>query len=210
MATDTGTDDTTGTENDDDDDAQRLLDDAINNKDVKNDRDDSDGDDSGDTDREGSSRTDQAASADLDRLRRQLKAANREAAKYRTQVKDYQDKDKSESQRLTEAAEEAKSRASGAEQKFRKLQTAIDRAPEGASLAQIRAVAKRLHGDTDEEMEDDADELFALLAPKPAEGKDKTKPPAGKPKANLRGGGDPDDEPEEMDPRKLAAQIGRY
>ena len=93
---------------------------------------------------------------------------------------------------------------------MKRLQTAFDRAPDGATIVQIKAVAKRLAGDTDEEMADDADELFALLAPKSNGEKDKPKPPPGKPKVNLRGGGDPEDEPEELDPRKLADIIGRF
>lgn len=144
----------------------------------------------------------------LDAMKRERNAALKELKEARAKVKEFQDKDKTEAERLSEAAEDARSRAAKAETDARKLTTAMDRAPEGATLAQIRAVAKRLSGDTDEEMESDADELFDLLAPKSTE--DGKRPaPSGKPTPSLRGGGDPDEEPEEMDPRKLAGLIGR-
>jgi hypothetical protein len=146
----------------------------------------------------------------IDAMKRERNAALKQLNELRTKVKEFEDKDKTEAQRLSEAADDAKSRAATAETNHRKLVTAMERAPEGATLAQIRAVAKRLTGDTDEDMEADADDLYALLAPKSSESDaDNAKAPAGKPKVRLRGGGDPDNEPEEMDPRKLADLIGR-
>jgi hypothetical protein len=145
----------------------------------------------------------------LDAMKRERNAAKKALADAQAKLKQYEDKDKTETERLAEAAEEAKSRASKAETTHRKLATAMDRAPDGATLAQIKAVAKRLSGDSEEELEADADELFALLAPKSDPDEDRTRPPAGRPKERLRGGGDPDDEPEEMNPRKLADLIGR-
>lgn len=164
---------------------------------------------------EGRSTSDDDGAADLgdagkralDAMKRERNAARDEAKELRGKVKSFEDKDKSESQRLSEAADDAKTRAGKAEQGYKRLQTAMDRAPEGATLSQIKAVAKRLHGESDEELEADADELFALLAP--SQSTSGKKPPAGKPKERLRGGGDPDEEPEETDPRKLAALIGR-
>jgi hypothetical protein len=159
------------------------------------------GDKGGESNRDGE--TDSVDPKEFKRIQQALKAANQEAAKFRNRVKEFEDKDKSESQRLTEAAQEAQSRAEKAESAQRKLQTAIDRAPEGATFTQIKAVAKRIAGDSEDELASDADELFALMAPA------KTKAPNGKPRETLRGGGDPDDPPEEMDPRKLADLIGR-
>lgn len=66
--------------------------------------------------------------------------------------------------------------------------------------------AGRLKGSTKEELEADADDYLEDYTP-PAGG-DK-RPIPGKPRENLRGGGAPDDEPEETDPAKLAAQIPR-
>jgi hypothetical protein len=145
----------------------------------------------------------------IDAMKRERNAAKKALKEALDELKTYKDRDKTDTERLTEAAEDAKTRAAKAETNLRKLQTAMDRAPEGATLQQIRAVAKRLSGDTEEELESDADELFELLAPKSTSDDGKRAAPSGKPKPNLRGGGDPDEEPEEMDPRKLADLIGR-
>lgn len=145
----------------------------------------------------------------INTMKRERNAALKELAELRAKVKEFQDKDKTEAERLAEAAEDAKSRAAKAEANARRLTTAMERAPEGATLAQIRAVAKRLSGETDDELETDADELFQLLAPQSATDEGKRTAPPGRPTTSLKGGGDPGDEPEEMDPRKLAGLIGR-
>lgn len=173
----------------DDDDAERLLADAI----------DSDDDERPDRDTTEDS-TDWRAEADKwKRLSRQ----NEKTAKERAdKLREYEDKDKSESQRLQEALGEHQTRAEKAEAALRRREVAEARAPEHATVAQIKAVAKRLHGDSDDDLETDADELFGLLAPEPRR-------VASRPQERLRGGGEPDDEPEETDPRKLADLIPR-
>jgi hypothetical protein len=145
----------------------------------------------------------------IEAMKRERNAARKQLADLQAELKKYSDRDKTDTERLTEAAEEAKSRAAKAETDFRKLTTAMDRAPEGATLTQIRAVAKRLSGDTDEDMEADADELFGLFAPKSTTEENGRPAPNGKPTTALKGGGSPDEEPEEMDPSKLADLIGR-
>lgn len=145
----------------------------------------------------------------IDAMKRERNAARKELADAQKKIKEFSDKDKTELQRLQESAEESKSRAAKAEVTHRKLQTAFDRAPEGASRDAIKAVAKRLAGETEEEMEADADELFALLVPAAA-ADDTKKTLPGKPTEKLSGGGDPGEEPEEKDPRKLADLIGRH
>ena len=67
------------------------------------------------------------------------------------------------------------------------------------------AQAKRLQGATRDELEADADDLLETF--KPAEGV--KPPPGGKPTERLTGGGDPTEEPVELDPRKLAAGVRR-
>lgn len=108
-------------------------------------------------------------------------------------------------ERLSGERDTFKSRAEKAEAALKRREIAEARAPEHATSAQIKAVAKRLAGESDDDLEADADELFALLAPAP-EAKPKT---PSRPRERLRGGGDPDDEPEETDPRKLAALVPR-
>lgn len=140
----------------------------------------------------------------LEAMKRQRKAARDELAEVRAKLKEYEDKDKSESERLQEAAETAKSKADVAETNLRALQVAMDRAPDHATLAHVRAVAKRVRGDNDDDLADDADELFTLMVP------ERVGKPSGKPTERLRPGGtDPEEPVEETDPKKLAALIRR-
>lgn len=189
----------------DDDDAKRLLDDADEDSDDDAPADKKDDDDQGDP----SALRDPGKKA-LDAMKRERNAARKELADARAKLKEIEDKDKTETQRLQEARDELNKRATASEERLRAFQVAMDRAPEHATLAQVRAVAKRVRGETDEDLEEDADELFGLLAPAPPEKPERKTPVAGRPRErSTRGGADPDDEPEETDPRKLAALIRR-
>lgn len=177
-----------------DEEAERLLADAA------------DSDDEGEDDGSSSGKR---SDKDLGRLQSELQKWRSLARKHERQAKDvsgrlkkYEDQNKTEAERLQEAAQESRTRAERAELNLRRREIAEERAPEHATLAQIKAVAKRLSGDSDEDLEADADELFALLVPEPA----KPRTPS-RPRERLRGGGEPDEEPEEQDPRKLADLI---
>lgn len=153
----------------------------------------------------------QADEFDADRARRKIAKANSEAENLRKRLKELEplaqkareleDASKSETERISGERDTYKTRAESAETGLTKLRIALEAAPEGASLEQVRAVAKRLTGSTDDELTQDAEELYTLL------GANRPKPVASKPREALRGGGDPDEEPEETDPRKLAALI---
>lgn len=130
-----------------------------------------------------------------------LEKANKEAAAYRHKLKEFEDRDKTDSEKLTERAAAAEHRAAEAEARALRLEVA---AAKGLTPSQV----KRLVGSTREELEADADELLADFAPRSGE-HDTSPPPGGRPKERLRGGGDPTEEPEETDPRKLADLIPR-
>lgn len=120
-------------------------------------------------------------------------------------LKKYEQADMTETQRLQTTAAEHQSRAEKAEAQAKALQVAMERAPEHATLAQVRAVAKRVRGDDDDALEADADELFELLAPE-----SKAPKTPQRPKERLKGGSaEPDEDPEETDPRKLAELLPR-
>lgn len=146
-----------------------------------------------------------------------LSKANREAANLRQRLKELEplaakareleQANQSELERATNERDSHKSRADKAEAVVRRWDVAAANAPDHATFAQVKAVAKRLQGDTDEELEADAAELFELLAPRPAE--PAARVPARPAERMPRGGGDPDEPPEETDPRKLAALIPR-
>lgn len=202
----------------DDDDAQKLLAAAVDDDDDNDPGEgkrDKDGEDDrrtrkGDDDEGDPSKLGDPGKRALDAMKRERNTARKELNDLKAQLKQYQDKDKTETERLAEARDEAATRAAKAEESFRALSIAMDRAPAHASLKHVRMVAKRIRGESDDDLEADADELFEMLVPAPKE-KDEPAPRkvAGKPRERLRGGGDPEEEPEESDPRKLADMIRR-
>lgn len=119
------------------------------------------------------------------------------------------DESKSELERLAERVAASERRAEEAELKALRADVA-------ASKGLTPAQAKRLHGSTLEELEEDADELLAAFKPATGDegdgdGDDKDGDrPSGRPQERLRGGSSNSDaEPEETDPAKIAAQIPR-
>lgn len=115
-------------------------------------------------------------------------------------LKELEDAKKSEQERITEQLEAAKAEGSKAQQALVRLDVALEKAPEGMSIAQVRKLAKRLSGSTKEELEADADELFADFAPS------KERDNGGRPKERLRPGAAPDAEPE-LTPEQLAEAV---
>lgn len=108
---------------------------------------------------------------------------------------------KDETTKANEKATAAEERANRAEAEKLRLQVALDK---GLTAAQ----AKRLTGSTLEELEADAAELVELFGANNGT-KNDAKDVTGKPVADLKGGGDPTEEPEETDPSKLAALVPR-
>ncbi|HET7388433.1 MAG TPA: hypothetical protein VFJ19_17405 [Nocardioidaceae bacterium] len=130
---------------------------------------------------------------DLERFKAKISRANREAENLRKRLKEYEDRDKSDSEKLTEDRDSHKSRADKAESELARYKVA---AAKGLTPGQ----AKRLVGSTEDELAADADEMLAELGG--------TSTSTTKPKERLRGGGEPDDEPEE-DISKVVADIPR-
>lgn len=128
-------------------------------------------------------------------LSRKHEAASKAAAEELKQMKASADAGKSEVQQLTDAVKALQERAELAELNGLKAEVA---AAKGLTPVQ----AKRLVGTTREALEEDADEL--LEAFKPA---DKKKAAPSNRKEDLRGGGEPSETPQELNPRKLAEAI---
>lgn len=112
--------------------------------------------------------------------------AKRDAEKALTdalaRLKDYEDRDKSDADKLTERASSAETRADTAERELLRLRVAVE--------TKLPAnLAERLQGTTEDELRADAAELLKLVAPSTPE------PPAplpgAKPRERMRGGGDP-------------------
>lgn len=110
-----------------------------------------------------------------------------------------EDSKKTETEKLTEAKAAADKAAASAQGELARLRVAMRK---GLTEAQ----AKRLVGETEEELEADADELLASFGHKDAGG-DAGKPT--RPKERLRSGAAPEEEPDETDPRKLADMVPR-
>jgi hypothetical protein len=116
-----------------------------------------------------------------------------------TKVKEHEDATKSDSEKLAERTTDAETRADAATREAARLRIAIKK---GLTETQ----AKRLVGDTEEDLEKDADDLLASFKDDDNDdgtGERRT------PKPRLRTGAAPSSEPEETDPEKLAEQVPR-
>lgn len=143
-------------------------------------------------------------------LSRKHESTAKQNAAAAQKLKEHEDAQKTKEQQAADKAAEAERRASSAEQAALRLEVALDKAPEGMSIAQVRKLAKRLAGTSREEMESDAEELFADF--KPANNDDDTDRGNGsrrRPREKLRPGAAPDADPDETDPAKLAAKVPR-
>ena len=94
----------------------------------------------------------------LDAERRDKRAAEKRAADLEARLKDFEDRDKTEQERLTERAAAAEKRAEDLEVRALRLEVASEN---GLTAAQ----AKRLVGGTREELESDAKELLETFKP---------------------------------------------
>jgi uncharacterized membrane protein YqiK len=124
--------------------------------------------------------------------------ANAEAAR---RLKELEDADKSEVTKLNERTVAAEKLAAEAQRELLRLRVASRK---GLTEAQ----AKRLVGETEEELEADAEELLESFGAPKKSATDNSREPT-RPKERLRPGAAPDDEPDETDPRKLAAAVPR-
>lgn len=91
-----------------------------------------------------------------------LRKANKEAETLRLKLQEFEDRDKTEAQKLAERAEAAERRAAEFETASMRLEVAAEK---GLTPAQ----AKRLVGATREELEADAEELLATFKPAKAD-----------------------------------------
>lgn len=177
-----------------DEDAQRLLDKPENDKDDQPDE---------------SATDDKDWKAEAEKWKKLSRQNEKTAAERAAALKKYEDAKKSESERLQEERDSHKTRAEKAEGLLKRREIAEQAAPEHATAKQIAQVAKRLAGEDDDALEADAKELFDLIVPAPdTKTTNGVKTPS-RPKERLKGGAEPDEEPEETDPRKLAAQLPR-
>lgn len=87
-----------------------------------------------------------------------LKKANKEAETLRLKLKEYEDAQKSEEQKLADAKAAAEKEAAEARRDYLRLKV-------GTAKGLPAEVAERLRGDNEDEMTEDADRLLAILKP---------------------------------------------
>lgn len=119
-------------------------------------------------------------------LARKHEERSKENADAAKRLAELEEQDKTEVQRLTDASQAAQDRADKAERELLRLRVASRK---GLTEAQ----AKRLQGDTEDELEADAEELLASFTPAEGDKPDLSRRPAEK----LKPGASPDADPEE-------------
>jgi hypothetical protein len=125
------------------------------------------------------------------RKQEKLAKSNADAAKRLAQL---EDASKSEQQRAADAQKAAEQRAAKAEAELLRVRIAAEHDLSPAD-------ARRLIGDTEDELRADAAAYADERKPSKATGATR------RPTEQLRGGAEPDEQPEELDPEKLAAAI---
>lgn len=130
-------------------------------------------------------------------VRSDLNTIKAERDDLKGKVQQAEDAKLSDQQKLEKRATDAEARAAKAEQEASRLRVAINK---GLNVTQ----AKRLVGDSEEDLEKDADELLESFK---TNDDDKGQGSGRRPQERLRPGAAPSSEPEETDPRKLADQV---
>lgn len=128
----------------------------------------------------------------MDTIRKQREseaAAKKRAAELEAKVREYEDRDKTETERLAERAKGAESSLAEAQQEVMRLRVALRR---GLTETQ----AKRLVGDSEEDLEKDADELLASFRAE----EEPAAEPRRRPREDLRPGAVPNAEPDDAEP----------
>lgn len=96
------------------------------------------------------------SSKEIADLRKALHSANKEAEQRRLKLKEYEDRDKSETEKLTERTRELETTLTSAQLTALRFEIALDKGIP-------KSIASRLQGSTREEMEADAEELVKQL-----------------------------------------------
>lgn len=137
----------------------------------------------------------------IQNLRGDVDKAKKRGDELATKVKGFEDASKSDTEKLEERATSAESQLSATQREAARLRIALKK---GLTETQ----AKRLVGDTEEDLEKDADDLLASFKNDDDDG-DGSGGDRRTPKPRMRTGAAPATEPDETDPDKLAAQVPR-
>lgn len=100
----------------------------------------------------------------LEAERQARRDAEAQAKELAAKVQQFEDANKSETQRLAEQAQTAATEAAAANRQLQQMQAALAAAPPGMDAATVANLAGRIQGATPEEMQADAAALFQLAA----------------------------------------------
>lgn len=137
------------------------------------------------------------AKATIKKQRESEAAAIKRAKELEAKVKEYEDSTKTEQEKLTERTSAAEKDATEARAEAARLRVALRK---GLTETQ----AKRLVGETEEDLEADADELLESF-----KSDDDGQEPKRRPRERLRPGAAPSADAEPNDPAKLAEGVSR-
>lgn len=142
----------------------------------------------------------------LERERRARREAEARLREVEAKLEEHEGEKKSDVERATDRIATLERELAETRREALRLEVAMAK---GLTAAQ----ARRLAGNTREELEADADELLELFGGRTggssATGDDDRRPPRKRPTPDLRGGVDPTEPVEDTDPAKLAARIPR-
>lgn len=100
----------------------------------------------------------------LEAERQARRDAEAQAKELAAKVQQFEDANKTETQRLAEQAQTAATEAAAATRQLQQMQAALAAAPPGMDAATVATLAGRIQGATPEEMQADAAALFQLTA----------------------------------------------
>lgn len=135
----------------------------------------------------------------LDRERQARRDAEKRLKEAEDRLKAASDAEKSELEKLNDNLTDARSKAEATSAQLMRLEVALEAAPEGMPIAKVRSLAKRLTGDTREDLLADAEELFSEFG--------SGRPPEGGPKPKPKGGNNPTDDDDVLDADAIAKSI---
>jgi hypothetical protein len=121
--------------------------------------------------------------------------ARKKIAKQNSELKNLRERAKAAEQKADGVSEETQKRIDALEAEKLRFEVAFE-------IGLPKELVPRLQGSTKEELLADADSLLELVSPA-------KRPPTNRPQESLRGGGEPEREPEETDPRKIAERMFR-
>jgi glycyl-tRNA synthetase beta subunit len=145
----------------------------------------------------------------LDAERKARQKAERDLAAVNKRLKDIEDSEKDEVTRLKDQVTDLEKERDAATAERDRIKVAVSKGLSEATARKLNGAARRLHGSTVEELEEDADEYFDGVLLDASEADDTRPPPGGAPRERLKpGNGDDADTPvEEADIRAIGERI---